>query len=447
MYAAVALALQALYAVPHARDAFLSFPLPEHIHALDGYWAGAEATRAPGPTAIPPRDSAAVHLVQRIQTLFVFMQHSSRAAVVLGDIVPVLPRAMVLQMSRGAEMHVVLELFLETLVQAYLDAGHLAADQVVSTSRTATVAARSAYALRARRLFQSYAAAACDTAPASATAAVPGEAQPTATITLTHTATDTDVSSCLFSKLMASADMHSLLITHAADVLLLPVQHTPGVQTRFTLEETVYLDPFVWDTHNGQRIDTDPRWRQLQDAQAEWTALASRRAQLQAPRGDALRPLLASCERVGVAGDAYAGVATWLGHVATALDADEHALDARLAALDDSMQAMRTALVAERPACRAGQYAYTLRALLLASTAGDCTYVQEGDQWFHVEAGHASPVRFADVCADKRGADEGHGVALLAYARTDAAPCDPARLYAAAEHTVQAVATDNAHLA
>lgn len=442
VYTAVALVLEALYAIPSARDAFLGFPLPEHVTSVSSYWAGAHAARTPNETAIPVQAYPSVVLVQRVQTLFTVMQHTSRAALVLGDIVDVVPRDYMLQASRNAEMHVLLEVFLESLVHAYLEAMLIAVETIVCSSRTATVAARAEQAGHDRGLFQSYATTAL---AAPEDGAMPGEAQPTATITLVHSETDTFVRACLFSKLMASSEMDSLLITRPADVLLLNVQHqAEAALPPFRIEESISLDTFLWHTRRGGRIDNDPRWQQLQTWDDEKLALAQQRARLVAPMGKPVHELLTTCAKVRAAGDQYAELADWMGDVQHALHAEVQTLDVRLGELHDAMLTTRAALVRELDAAASEtqEYAYTLYAVLLASRQGDCAYVRDGEQWYKLEQGRADRVSFDDLARDRRGLDEGRGVSHLAYARAGL-PATPLRQAAMA--TVEAVAKDNTH--
>lgn len=445
VYTAVALALQALYAVPHAREAFLAYPLAETIESLESYWAGAPARRKPSAVAIPDAWAEPAALVQRVQTLFTMMQHTSRAAVVLGDLVDTIPREVFLQASRSADMHTLMELFFESLVHAYVTTMPLGIDQIVGTTRTETQAARAKASANVRGLFQSFAAVAQPEAPADGSVPAPGEAQPTATITLLHTETDRCVPACLFAKLMANADMDSLLITHAADVLLFNVQHkADATPPAFQIDREISLAPFLWDTQRGRRIDADARWQQLHVREAEKEALETERARLVAPGGTPLAPLLRSAQRVGAAGEAYTELATWLHAVQHALEEDVAAMDARIRALYDELRATRTALLAELPSIQDAPV-YALCAVLYASSTGDCAYVLENDsQWYRVAQGCAERVAWDAVCQDPRGQDEGRGVFHLAYVKTPVAPMDTDALTHAAPSTVQAVCQDNA---
>lgn len=445
VHTAVALSLQALYAVPRARDALLTFPLPETVTALGTYWAGAPPTRAPSDTPVPAELAAQVAWIQRVQTLFVAMQHTSRAALVLGDVVDCVPSDVLLQASRNADMHVLLELLLEALVHAYVASMRLASERIMCASRTETAAARAEAQARTAGLFQSYAAVALPAAPDGDAMPPSGEAQPTATITLVHTETENFVQACLFAKLKASSEMDSLLMTHAADVLLLNVQHEPGaVLTPFRIEPEVNLAPFLWRVRRGARIDADPRWEQLQTWEAERAGLAQQRAHLAAPNGTPLEPLLRGAERVDAAGADYAELAAYVREVRDALDAEIRARDTQLAALHTEIVETRRALVAELPDAHDEHASYALCAVLLASSAGDCAYVREDAQWWRIEHGHADRVAWDAVCGDRRGIDEGRGVFHLAYTKMPSPPRDTDALSRTAPATVQAVCEDNA---
>ena len=76
VYTAVALVLEALYAIPSARDAFLGFPLPEHVTSVSSYWAGAHAARTPNETAIPVQAYPSVVLVQ-LSLIHIFRAHET----------------------------------------------------------------------------------------------------------------------------------------------------------------------------------------------------------------------------------------------------------------------------------------------------------------------------------------------------------------------------------
>ena len=111
-HTAVALALQALYAVPRARDAFLRFPRAETIVSLEDYWRGAPALRRPDDTPVPAESRAHLAWVQRIQTLFTTMQHTARAVLVLGDVLEYVPSDVILRASRNADTPALLEVCL-----------------------------------------------------------------------------------------------------------------------------------------------------------------------------------------------------------------------------------------------------------------------------------------------------------------------------------------------
>ncbi|KAI3629036.1 hypothetical protein CBS9595_000108 [Malassezia furfur] len=438
-HTAVALALQALYAVPRARDAFLRFPRAETILSLEDYWRGAPALRRPDDAPVPAERQARLAWVQRIQTLFTTMQHTARAVIVLGDVLEYVPSDVILRASRNADVHALLEALLEALVHAYVDAMHLVNEQIVCTTRAETAAVRAEAHARAAQLFQSFAAVALPSAPADGSVPPSGATQPTATITLVHTDTDATVHACLVSKLRENSEMDSLLITHAADVLLLNVQRdaTSGELVPFCIEPTIDLAPFLWDTQRGARIDADPRWAQLRDAEAEMRALEQQRAHLVAPRGTPLAPLLRDAQRVRDAGEAYAPLATWLADVDAALTNDLDALDARLRTLHDEVRTTHRALVAAMPETHDARSQYTLCAVLVAGGAGDGAYVLDDTQWYAIEHGTATPVTFEAVCSDHRD------VVHLAYTRAPAALPRPA-LGEAAPDTVQAVCADNA---
>ncbi|WFC96598.1 hypothetical protein MBRA1_003259 [Malassezia brasiliensis] len=438
-HTAVALALQALYAVPRARDAFLRFPRAETILSLEDYWRGAPALRRPDDAPVPAERQAQLAWVQRIQTLFTTMQHTGRAVIVLGDVLEYVPSDVILRASRNADMHVLLETLLEALVHAYVDAMHLANEQIVCTTRAETAAVRAEAHARAAHLFQSFAAVALPSAPADGSVPPSGAAQPTATITLVHTDTDATVHACLVSKLRENSEMDSLLITRAADVLLLNVQHdaTAGELAPFCIEPVINLAPFLWDTQRGARIDADPRWAQLRDAEAEMRALEQQRAHLVAPRGTPLAPLLRDAQRVRDAGEAYAPLATWLADVDAALAHDLDALNERLRTLHEKARATHRALVAAAPESHDARSEYSLCAVLVAGGAGDGAYVLDDTQWYAIEHGTATPVAFETVCSDHRD------VVHLAYTRAPAALPRPA-LGEAAPDTVQAVCADNA---
>lgn len=438
-HTAVALALQALYGVPRARDAFLRFPRAETIVSLEDYWRGAPALRRPDDTPVPAESRAHLAWVQRIQTLFTTMQHTARAVLVLGDVLEYVPSDVILRASRNADTPALLEVLLEALVHAYLDATHRVTEQVVCTTRAETAAVRAEAEARAAHLFQSFAAVALPSAPVDGAVPPSGAAQPTATITLMHTDTDTTVHACLVSKLRASSEMDSLLITHAADVLLLNVQRdgAAGTLPPFCVERAINLAPFLWDVRGGARIDADARWAQLRDAEAEKRALEEQRAHLVAPRGTPLAPLVRDAQRVRDAGEAYAPLAAWLADVDAALAHDLDALDARLRMLHDEIRATHRALVAAVPEAHDARAQYTLCAVLVAGGAGDGAYVLDDTQWYAIEHGSATPVAFEAVCSDHRD------VVHLAYTRAPAALSCPA-LGEAAPDTVQAVCADNA---
>ncbi|WFD05577.1 hypothetical protein MVES1_000907 [Malassezia vespertilionis] len=407
----IAAALQALFAAPLAKEAFTTASPPDPRTAdIQGYWRGESLTA----THASPPASDALQMVQRVQTAFTFMATTQRAALILGDIAPTIPRDVQYQISKNAPPHTVLELYLDALVQAYLDVAHMCANEITLSTRNETAYARAQYIAARQGLFQSFAAPALPSD--MPTDQAPADAQPTSTITLTQTPTNDFVYACMFAKLAAGPEMDSLLITRPADILLLNIQREKNVTSPFLIEEVVYLDRFLWEKQRGAKIDLDPRWHTLQGWQQQHAAAAARKECMLAPSKTPLYPLLARAEAHFTEGN----VSEWLGQVHDAIDAQIHALDMELAALQAQIHATQQAL-AQTLAHEAADPAmhtvpYDLCACIMAG-ADDCVYARQGEDWFCIANGTCNPTSFEAIRTDARGIDQGLGVVHLVYTR------------------------------
>ncbi|WFD30494.1 hypothetical protein MSPP1_001515 [Malassezia sp. CBS 17886] len=429
----IALLLQALYAAAPARAAILALRVADaHVADLDGYWAGGAERSAPGSGGSAPSGnelvSRSVELVRRIQTLFFFMQETSRAAVVIGDVIRVLPRDVVLTASQNPSAHLLLEQFTDALSHAYL------------------AGAPAAPAPAPHTVLQSFAAVARDDGVSAAAAAA---AQPTSSITLAHTDTDTFVHACLWTKLDGGGDMDPLLITQPADVLLFNVRTPPmppGGIPPFHVDMTIALDAFLWDAGGGARIDRDPRRRQLHAWAAERRVLEAQLHAIERPSDVPLAPLLQrtyayfDAKREGAAeGDTHA-TAAWLQQLAALVGnrsartptrtprltpglrdalADHNAQSARLQAeLVRELRAQATDATQQR-------IVYDLHAVLLTDAESEWAHVRGGAHWWRIQGGAVVGEDAAQVCAD--AAVRGHFVFHLAYTRRAACvPTEPA---------------------
>ncbi|WFD44579.1 hypothetical protein MPSI1_003247 [Malassezia psittaci] len=447
VHAVVAHALQILYAVPQAREAILSFPLSEMITSLNQYWSGKHAHRERSMDGIPPNQQSQVEWIQRVQTLYTMMQHSSRAAVVLGDVMENVPQEVFLLASRNADLPSVLEVFLESLVHAYIDTMPMAIDRITGTSRTETVSLRNQANAKVASLFQSYAAVALPEAPSDGSIPPFGETQPTATITLLHNETDNTVLRALFSKLKADSEMDSLLITQLADVLLLNIQHDSGASLDpFQIQAEINLSPFLWTTQRGGRIDADPRWQQLQEAQRKKLELLQQKSRLEAPNGQPIQKLFQGAQRIGSAGDEFSDIAEWLEQVQKEWTEKLASVEAQLQAIHTDMLTTRQELVRNHHFSeKDSQATYKLCGVLIATASRYYTYVMDSEQWYRVADGKSEQVAFDAVCNDHQGIDEGRGVALLAYARLSSISNETS-LQPVCPLTVQAVCQDNADM-
>ncbi|WFD00518.1 hypothetical protein MYAM1_003267 [Malassezia yamatoensis] len=445
VHAVVALALQILYAVPQAREAILSFPLSESITSLDQYWSGKPAHRERSMDGIPSHQQFQVGWIQRVQTLYTMMQHSLRAAVVLGDVMDNVPQEVFLLASRNADLPALLEVFFESLVHAYVDTMPTAIDRITGTSRTETVSLRSQANAKVASLFQSYAAVALPEAPSDGSIPPAGETQPTATITLLHNETDNTVLKALFSKLKADSEMDSLLITQLADVLLLNIQHEYGPSLdAFQIQAEINLSPFLWTTQRGGRIDADPRWEQLQEAQRMKLELIQQKARLDAPNGQPLQKLFQGAQRIRSAGDEFSDLANWLEQVQKEWTEKVASVEAQVQAIHTDMLATQQELVKNHTFSEHdSQATYKLCGVMMATASQCYAYVMESEQWYRVADGKSEQVAFDAIENDHRGMDEGRGVAFLAYAKMCSIPNETA-LQPVCPQTVQAVCQDNA---
>lgn len=370
----------------------------------DDYWAGASPNH--------PLGVSDVGLVQRLQTLVLYTKSTDHGAVILGDVSRAYPRELMLLASRG-ETH--------ALVDAYIDAfaAYYADDAQAVQARSEPEAARAAYQYACEHLFCSYAAPAVSGAPAPH-----GDAQPTNSITLRHTSSDSSVTSCLWSKLAGGAGADSLLITTPADVLVFPVQHMDDAP-HFRIDEQIFLDPFLWDKRNGEPVDSDDRWRQVEIYDTTFGELLRQRQILTAPNGVPINPLFAtsqtylasSTERV----EQHAELNAWLSHVSELIskrikDIDYSLAETQAAAFECKHALQRDAAThAADPSMRT--VAYDLCAALFSSSSAYWAYLRYGGSWWMVEDGIATKSTWDAVVNDDRGVAAGQGIYMLCYQR------------------------------
>ena len=370
----------------------------------DYYWAGASPNLALGVSD--------VSLVRRLQTLMHYTKTTDHGAVILGDVSRAYPRELMLLASRG-ETH--------ALVDAYIDAfaAYYADEAQAVQPRSEPESARAAFQYACEHLFCSYAAPAVSGAPAPHS-----NAQPTNSITLRHTTSDRSVTSCLWSKLAGGAGADSLLITTPADVLVFPVQHMDGAP-HFHIDEQIFLDPFLWDKRNGEPIDSDERWRQVEIYDTTFGELLRRRQIFTAPNGVPLDPLFttaqthltSSTERV----EQHAELNAWLSHVSELIskrikDIDYSLAETQAAAIECKHALQKDAATqAADPSMTT--VAYALRAALFSSGDANWAYIRYGDAWWMVEDGVATKIAWDAIANDDRGVAAGQGIYMLCYQR------------------------------
>lgn len=440
VYRTVALLIQALYASPPIRAAVLAFSMPDaRARSLDGYWSGKspsgqrerDASTLPD---VPAAQRGPVDLVQRLQTLFAYMERTSRAAVAIGDLVTLVPRALVLMASENAPPSVFAEGYLEALATDWHSTAQAEASRLVLSTRGATDPAREQLLRAKLQVLYTYALAALPAGQETEQPPAPQEAQPAACITLLHTALDTTVPACLRSKLAGAEGMDSLLITQPADVLLFVVRHRQEngePLPRFRIDPTVYLDPFLWECQRGRRIDEDERWRELEAWETESANLRARIDRLRRPGGAELDPLVTRVVRHFALPRDDGEVPAERVSIAERLRRIQDVVRGRLAPLERayaearnrSVQA-KTQLIAELDARDSAPemrtVGYDLTSVLLAHGTAQWAHVQHHGRWFTVGDGEVHETSEQDVCTDERGAADGDGVYLLCYARRGA---------------------------
>ena len=269
--------VQALLAAAPFRAALSSAPRDLRT-VTDDYWAGSSPEVPPGVTINQNEIcTQLLTVVQRLQTLAKYVEDTEHGAVIVGDVAGAVPRDLLHLACRGdthtlVESTLLLTDFIDAIAALYAD------DAQMSALYGLDAKSRAAFSHACDHLFRSYAA------PAAAGAPLPGiqDTLVTHSITLRHTSSDANVSSCLWSKLAGGSDADSILITRPADVLALPIIHAAGM-TRFNIDEIIYLDSFLWEKRNGERIDNDDRWRQIEIYDATCNELLRRREQLVSP--------------------------------------------------------------------------------------------------------------------------------------------------------------------
>lgn len=441
VYRTVALLIQALYASPPVRAAVLAFSMPDsRTRSLDGYWSGKSPSgeRERDMSAlpdVPAMQRGAVDLVQRLQTLFAYMERTSRAAVATGDLVNLVPRALVLMASENAPPSVFAEAYLEALATDWHSAAQAEASRLVLSTRGATDPAREELLRAKLQVLYTYALAALPAGQEAEQPPAPQEAQPAACITLLHTALDATVPACLRSKLAGAEGMDSLLITQPADVLLFVVRHRQEngePLPRFRIDPTVYLDPFLWEHQRGRRIDEDERWREIEAWEAESVNLRTRIDRLRRPGGTELDPLVTRVVRHFALPRDDGEVPAERVSIAERLRRIQDVVRGRLAPLERAYAEARNRAVQAKTQLNAELDArdsapemrtvgYDLTSVLLADGTAQWAHVQHHGRWFTVGDGKVHETSEQAACTDERGAADGDGVYLLCYARRGAA--------------------------
>ncbi|WFD34621.1 hypothetical protein MCUN1_001462 [Malassezia cuniculi] len=392
-------AIQALLAAGPFQKALQSAAKDQRV-LPENYWSGEQ------PEALTDTSAAAsTSLIQRLQTLAAYTAQTNHAAVITGDLAAAIPRDILLLASQG-DAYGLLESLIDAIAALYAD------DTQMSLTQDP------AFAEARDHLFRSYAA------PAVAGAPVPSleDSLLTNSITLRHTQSSTNVSSCLWSKLAGSGDSDSILITTPAQVLALPVVHATNTP-RFQIDEVIYLDPFLWEKRNGERIDIDDRWRQIDIYDETCAELCRQREKLVSPSGRAIEPLIktvqehltSASERV----EKNSELNQWLTKTTQLLssrvkDIDRSLDETRKAAAE--CKAKLLAEAAERDANPEFQTVpYSLCAALFASDDQLWAYVRSEQKWWLVEDGAVTLSSWETLANDDRGSAASEGVYMLCY--------------------------------
>lgn len=438
----VAALLQALFAAPQVRTAYLaSRPADARGTDLSNFWKGAAPSDSSSDTPNPALD-APMDLSRRIQTLFAFAALSQRPVCVVQDVTSLAPSEV---FARGADHSApakVASLFYEFVVDSFTKHVSAVTDLILDTPGGEPVETDALWMTDG--LFLSSGAAAL-TSPASPR--LNGEAEPIPSlpkveqqrsfIQLRHDSVNSDTYSCLRAAL--ASDGEGALLTRTAKAISMGVDHAlptaDGGPPPFTIHKRIHLDSLMWDRRQGVRLDTELRDLEMVRLDALRQDLEARKRKLLGDSGRSSAEVLLGAKRYfeqvatpnegndAIRSASLAEAPPQIHKILEAVQADIAATDKLIAKIRAQIDSKR-ALVADRAKREASnpewtQLAYDLCAVLYQE-AGHCVALvkQPNGTWWKVCNGQATAVPLEDAVMG-RPQDPSLGVFWIIYARVE----------------------------
>ena len=440
---AVAALLQALFAAPPVRAAYLaSRPVDTRGSDLSNYWKGASPTDpsmepAAAAAAQPPLDSH-IDLSRRMQTLFAFATLSQRPLCVVKDVTALAPSEVIARGSDRSPAHQVASLFYEFVVDSFTKHVASFSEAILETPGVEPVEADALWMNDAIFLSSGAAALSSPASLPNASGAAPKSEQRRSCIQLRHDSVNSDTYSCLRAALASDGD--GALLTRTASVISMGVDHAiptaDGGPPPFTINERLYLDSLMWDRRQGVRLDAELRDDEMMRLNTMRQDLEARKRKLMGDGGRPLSEVLSGAKRyfeqiatpadgtdpIRAASLAEAG--PQISRILEAAQADIAATDQVIAKIQAQIDAKR-ALVAERAKREASnpewtQLAYNLCAVLYQEAGSCVTLVKQHSSgtWWKMVGGRAVQVEQEEVVMG-RAQDPSLGVFWLVYARAE----------------------------
>lgn len=431
--------LQALYAAPPARRAFLaSRPVDTRGTDLSNYWKGTSPTDPSFEAASQSPLDVHFDLTRRIQTLFAFATLSQRPLCVVKDVTALMPSEIVARGADHTSSARVASLCHEFLVENFSKHVSAVTDMILSAPSAAAVSTDALWMTDA--LFLSSGAAAL-TIPASsplngssADHSPPKIEQRRSFIQLRHDSVNSDTYSCLRAAL--ASDGEGALLTQPAHVISMGIDHalpSCNAPSAFTIQERIHLDSLMWDRRRGQRLDAELQGLETIRLESMCSDLEARKRKLLGDGGRVTQELFSGAKRYfeqiaesdgqdEVRSASIAEAAPQIDKITQAIEADLAATDDLIATIKQRVDAKR-AMVKQRATREAQnpewqQMAYDLCAVLLYDAGQVIALVQERGKWWKVSGGTATQVAKEDVVMG-REQDPSLQVFWLVYARAE----------------------------
>ncbi|SPO36897.1 uncharacterized protein PSFLO_02368 [Pseudozyma flocculosa] len=449
----IAAVLQAMFASTPARHAFLNFfPHDERVTDLANYWKGVSPrpdTKTPLFDEVDDRQKAQVDLCRRIQTLFAFMNQSERAVCVVTDVSSLTSNGVHMMGANKVPPSTIATTYYEFVLSSFEEAVKAATAVLPPPSQTDEtppppptldeIQQRVKEAQTKISILHSYGAKAYASPPSpvdgqDADDVPPPDGIPVARahIRVEHDSVNHDISSCLRAAL--AADGEGALITEPAAVLSMAIDHRAGEEPLppFAVEETLFLDPFLWDRRKGLRLESELYAPEIQSTLATIQKLEARKQKLDGSGDKEPAALLKGAidyfERLTDDGNdamrrqGQGEAATRLRQVLAKVEQERRDTDALIARLRALVNAKRLELSrhaqeeAAKPEWR--KVAYELCAVLVHESHRIVAYVRQRDgKWWRTCDGVATEVTAAEATSDKMRDANSAGVFWVSYQR------------------------------